>query len=74
MNFRRQQSEYDEEFSDKPLSPNENQRMRRMLRDEERARWLWRTLRIWTGYITVAIIGVGGAAAILKNFLKDIVR
>lgn len=74
MNAGRTPSDYEEEFSDAPLLPDENRRMRRLLRDEERARWFWRTLRIWSGYITAAIIGIGGAAAILKEFLKGLPR
>ncbi len=74
MNPPRDGCEDDHEFSDEPLKPEENRRMRRLLRDEDRARWFWSTTRIWLGYITAAIIGIGLAASYLKDALKGIVK
>lgn len=73
MNFRRQPDD-DEEFSDAPLTPDETRRMRRMLRDEEFARRFWRTVRIWTGYITGAIIAIWTASTMLQQWLKGLVK
>jgi hypothetical protein len=75
MNFKRQSHEDgDDNFSDAAFSPEENKRFRRMLRDEERARWFWSTVRIWVGYFTAAIIGIGIAAGYLRDALKGLVR
>lgn len=74
MNPPRQPSDYEEEFSDDPLEPDENRRLRRLLRDEDRAQWFWSTTRIWIGYFTAAIIGIGLAAGYLKDALKGIVK
>lgn len=35
-----------------PLSEDENRKIRRIIRDEDRMRWLWATLRVWAGYLT----------------------
>jgi hypothetical protein len=74
VNPPRQPPDYEEEFEDKPMSPDENRRLRRLLRDEDRARWFWSTTRIWVGYITAAIVGIGLSASYLKDALKGIVR
>lgn len=42
-----------DEFSDAPLSPAENQKMRKMIRDQERMDWLMASGRTWGGYIAV---------------------
>lgn len=75
MNFRRQPpADEGEEFSDAPFTPDENRRFRRLLRDEDRARWFWSTVRIWVGYFTAAIVGIGLAAGYVKDALKGIIK
>ena len=64
----------DDDFSDTPFTPKENKRFRRMLRDEERARWFWSTVRIWVGWFTAVIIGVGLAAGYLRDALRGLVK
>jgi hypothetical protein len=36
----------------------ERARIRRILRDDDRARWFWASLRIWGAYIGAAIVGI----------------
>lgn len=36
-----------DEFSGEPLTPLENKKARKMIRDDERMRWLFSVLRIW---------------------------
>lgn len=74
MNLRRQPPDDGDEFSDAPFTPDENRRFRRLLRDEDRAQWFWSTTRIWIGYFTAAIIGIGLAAGYLKDALKGLVK
>lgn len=74
MIAKRQPHDDGDEFSDAPFTPEENKRFRRLLRDEERAHWFWSTVRIWVGYFTAAIIGIGIAAGYLRDALKGIVK
>lgn len=41
-----------------PLTENELQALRRIIRDEDRARWFWREARRWGGYGAALIMGV----------------
>lgn len=40
------------DISGEPLTPAENKKLRRMIRDEERMIWLWATIRVWLGWGT----------------------
>jgi hypothetical protein len=74
MNSPRTHDHHDFEFDDKPLTPDENRRFRRMARDDDRVRYLWTTLRLFVGYVTAAIIGIGLATGYLKDLLKGLAR
>jgi len=53
-----------------PLSEDEVKQIRRIIRDEDRMRWLWATARIWSAYCSAAIIGAYGLYEIGMKFLK----
>lgn len=38
-----------------PLSEKELKALRRIIRDDDRTRFLWRTIRVWGGYTSAAI-------------------
>lgn len=55
------------EFSGEPLTQAELKRLRSIIQADDRARWLWssiRTIAIWITAVTVAV-------AAFKNFLVD---
>lgn len=64
----------DDEFSGEPLTPSDNRRFRRMVRDEDRVGYLWTTIRLAITYVTAAIIAIGIATGYLKDFLKGLVK
>lgn len=74
MNPPRRPADYEEEFEDTPLTPDENRRMRRLLRDEDRARWFWRTVRIWLGWIAGGLVSAAVIASALKDGLKGLAK
>jgi hypothetical protein len=55
---------------DRPFTPAERKAIRKMLVQEERAKWLWSTLRIWAGYLVGAISVLYAAKDHIKNALK----
>ncbi len=65
MNPPRQSSDEDE-FSGRPLDEIERKKFRRMERDYDQTRWLWRTLRTWGGYFTM----FAGIATLISAYLQ----
>lgn len=63
-----------DEYPDTPLSPLENQKMRRMLEEDDRAHWFWSASRIWIGTvaatITAAIVIANGGLDIFKKLFR----
>ena len=53
---------------DDELSPKERQRLRLMMRADERARWLWSSVRTFALWVTAVTVGVIAA----KNFILDL--
>jgi len=48
----------EDRFNSDPLQPWEIRAIRKMLRDEERVKWFWSSLRLWFYYIGAAVAGV----------------
>lgn len=44
-----------EGFSGEPLTPFENKKMRKLLRDKERNEWFVSVVLVWSGYIGGAV-------------------
>lgn len=40
------------------LSPDERRALRRMIRDEERAQWAWKKLRLWVPIVGSSLYGL----------------
>jgi hypothetical protein len=53
-----------------PLSEDEVKQIRRIIRDEDRMRWLWATVRIWSAWLSAGIVGAYGLYEIGMKFLK----
>jgi hypothetical protein len=62
-----------DEFSDAPLTGLENQKARKIIRDQERMDWLWASGRIWAGYIAGMIAGVWAGWEHIRTFFKWLV-
>jgi hypothetical protein len=62
-----------DEFSTEPLTPRENQKARKIIRDQERMDWLWATGRIWAGYVGGGIGALWLGWDRLKLFFKWLV-
>lgn len=59
-----------DEFSGEPLTPLENQKARKIIRDQERMDWLWASGRIWVAYIGSTIAGVWAGWEHIRSFFK----
>lgn len=46
----------DEELGSGPLTSEERKALRQLLLDESRARWLWKSIRIWAAWIGAALV------------------
>lgn len=65
-----QHASRDRVFSKEPLTPDENERLRRMLEADDRARWFWSTIRtwvIWMGGVSLALVA-------MKDTIAGIIR
>lgn len=62
-----------EEFSGEPLSPLENQKARKIIRDQERMDWLWASARIWVGWGTAGVAGIYAGWDIIVRVVKALV-
>lgn len=40
-------------FEDVELTPIERKKLRKMIRDDERATWMWKTLRVWATWFAM---------------------
>lgn len=59
-----------ESDEDRPFTPAERKAIRDLLIQEERAKWLWSTLRIWGSYLVAAISILYAVKDHIKNALK----
>ena len=62
-----------DDFSDAPLTPVENQKARKIIRDQERMDWLWASGRIWAGYITGTLSALWLGWDHIRNFFRWLV-
>jgi len=53
-----------------PLSDRELKSLRRIIRDDDRARWFWRSMRIWATYISAAIAGLYASWEVIARAIK----
>jgi len=56
-----------EDFSGEPLTPSENRKMRKLIRDKERNEWFVSVVVVWSGYI-------GGAATAIYASREHILK
>lgn len=64
----------DEQFADDPLRPWEIKQVRKLLRDEERVKWFWSTIRLWLYYISAAVTFLFLVQEHLINFIKKVFK
>jgi len=57
-----------DDFDRSPLSDQEVAKLRRILRDDDRARWFWASARIWLGWIIAAPAALYAAYAAVMRF------
>lgn len=60
----------DDGISGEPLTPEENKKLRRIIRDEDRMRWFWATVRLWAGWTAAALAGIYASYQFLAHFIK----
>jgi len=63
-----------QDVSGAPLTREERKQLRQMLKDDDRARWLWATVRIWGAYIGGILIGIYTLEDPIMRFFKWIFR
>lgn len=63
-----------DDFPDGELSEHEIKRLRRLLRDDDRARWMWASFRIWLGWAIAAPAAIYAAYAAVMRLLGTDVR
>lgn len=47
----------DDDDDGRAFTPAERRALRKMMENDERAAWFWRSTRLWAGYISATIIG-----------------
>lgn len=62
-----------DEFSGEPLSPIENKKARKIIRDQERMDWLWATCRIWVGWGAAGVGAIYASWEIIIRVIKALV-
>ena len=50
-----------DEVTGEPLSETELRHLRRIMKSDEHARWLWSSARTWASWITIVIAGIYAA-------------
>lgn len=63
-----------DEFSGDPLTFVENQKARKIIRDQERVTWLYQAGRWWIAYIAGAIAGFYAVKDQIADFIKWLAR
>lgn len=61
-----------DEFSGDALTPTENKKTRKIIRDQERMDWMWAIGRIWVVYIAAVITSFFAAKEYLLKVFKAI--
>ena len=59
-----------DDFSDEPLTGKENQKTRKIIRDQERMDWLWASARVWAGWAAAA----STASFAAKDYIVKIIQ
>ena len=59
----------DDDIDGGEFTEKERKRIRRIVRDQQRMDWMWATLRIWTGWLSAAIIGAYAPYEALVKFI-----
>lgn len=60
----------DDEVSSAPLTPEELKALRRIIRDDDRARWFWSVARVWGAYSAAAVTFAIAAGKPVVDFFK----
>jgi len=63
-----------DDFSPEPLTARENQKARKIIRDQERMDWLWASLRIWGGWMATATAAMYAAKDYILMALRSLVQ
>ncbi len=48
----------DEEGKEKPLNDEERRQIREIIESDQRAKWLWSSIRVWSLWIAALITGL----------------
>ena len=62
-----------EEFSGEPLTPVENKKARKIIRDKERMDWLMSVMLVWSGYFAAFVTGMYAARDYVAKVFKAII-
>lgn len=57
----------------RPLTAAECKDVRAMLDDQARAKWLWSSIRVWSMWVSGAIIGAYALAEALEKIIRRMV-
>jgi len=60
-----------DDTDERPFTPAERKEIRRLLESQERAEWLWQSVRVWATWISAAVVGAYAMSdAVMKLFKK----
>lgn len=62
----------EERISSGPLEPWELRELRKLLRNEERVRWLWSSVRLWGYYVAAFVAGIYATQDYLIKLFKKV--
>lgn len=60
--------------SERPLTPEEIAKIRKLMESDDRVTWFWSSVRIWAGWISAAIIGFYGVYQAINGFFPHIFK
>lgn len=62
-----------EEFSGEPLTPTENKKARKIIRDKERMDWLMSIALVWSGYLAAFTAAMYAAKDQIAKVFKALI-
>lgn len=58
------------DFSGERLTPTENKKLRKIIRDKERMDWLMSAILVWSGYLSATIVAIWAVKDHLVKMFK----
>lgn len=65
-------SDFDDD--ERQLTPSERKQLRKMLEHDERAAWLWSSIRVWAGWVSAAVIAAAAMQQAVSHWIEALKR